>query len=239
MRIRSLVAGRCVVLAGLAVLAWAHDSEAILIDDFSTGQSLVLVTPATSASSQVSGPGILGGERDIVVTLASDFLITMIASGDSLTYGHVGSDGNTGLIVWDGPDNDPKLDPIGLGGVDFTMGGVDDEVGISLLASNILAPITLTAYTNADDFSTATVPLPGNVPPQARLSVSFTDFVADPGGSGADFTDIGAFSLYIDGNAAPGLAVRFGIVNPEPSTATLLLLGILMLAGIRGFRWAP
>ncbi len=239
MRIRCFVSGTCALLAGLALLAWAEDSEAILIDDFSTGQTLVVMTPTISGNSQVSGPGILGDERDMVVTMASDFLITMAASGDSLAYGHVGSSGNAGLIVWDGPDNDPAVDPIGLGGIDFTLGGTEDKVGISLLASNLSAPITLTAYTDAVNFSTATVLLPGNVPPQARLSVLFTDFVADPAGSGADFTNIGAFSLYIDGNSTPGLAVGFGIVNPEPSTATLLLLGIVMLVTIRGFRWAP
>jgi hypothetical protein len=78
--------------------------------------------------------------------------------------------------------------------------------------------------------------LPGSVPPLQSLVVLFTDFV-NTGGSGADFTNIGAFSLYINGNSTPGLAVGFDLI-PEPSTGTLLLFGILMLASIRRYRLA-
>ena len=53
MRIRPFVSGTCVLLAGLALLAWAEDSEAILIDDFSTGQVVLVWDPAASGDSQV------------------------------------------------------------------------------------------------------------------------------------------------------------------------------------------
>ena len=79
--------------------------------------------------------------------------------------------------------------------------------------------------------------LPGSVPPLQSLVVLFTDFV-DTGGSGADFANIGAFSLYINGNSTPGLAVGFDLI-PEPSTGSLLLFGILMLASIHRYRLAP
>lgn len=98
--------------------------------------------------------------------------------------------------------------------------------------------MTLTAYTDGANFSTATVALPGSVPPQQSLTVLFTDF-AVAGGTGADFTNIGAFSLYIDGSATPALTVVLDSVVPEPSTDSLLLFGILMLASIRRYRWAP
>jgi hypothetical protein len=229
MRIRLLVAG--VLLAALALLAWAEDSEAILIDDFSTGQAALVFDPAVSEESQVSGSGILGGERDMVVTRASDFGIAMAAFGDGLTYVHAASSQGTGLIVWDGADGDSAVDPTGLGGIDFTNGGGEDKVGIPLLASNLPAPIVLTAYTDGANYSTATVLLPGGVPPQQRMSVLFANF-AVAAGSGADFTNIGAFSLFIDGSSTPGLLVRFDSIAPEPSTATLLLFGIRGLAPI-------
>jgi len=97
--------------------------------------------------------------------------------------------------------------------------------------------MVLTAYTNGTDYSTATVLLPGGAPPQQRAIVLFTSFVADPGGAGADFTNIGAFSLYIDGSSTQGLTAGFSAVNPEPSTATLLLFGILGIVTIRRCGW--
>ena len=63
MRIRLLVAG--ILFGGLALLAWTKDSRALLIDDFSTDQALFVNTPAGSASSYISGSGILGGERTL------------------------------------------------------------------------------------------------------------------------------------------------------------------------------
>jgi hypothetical protein len=240
MRIRLLVAGA--LLGGLACLAWAEDSQALLIDDFSTDQTVVDITTTGSEYSQVSGSGILGGERDMEVTLDSDVAIAVAITGDDLIYGQLAGSRGTALIVWDGPDDDPTLDPTGLdltglGGIDFTDGGLDDRIIIPLVVNNLSAPITLTAYTDDGNSSTATVWLTGGAPPQTQLTVLFTNFVIAKG-TGADFTNIGAFSLFIDGSSSPGLAVGFDLI-PEPSTGTLLLFGILMLASICRYRWAP
>ncbi len=234
MRIRFLAAG--ILFGGLALLAWTEDSRALLIDDFSADQTLVVFAPTGFASSQVLGSGILGGERDMELTLAASVGISMAASGADLTYGQIANSQGSGRIVWDGADGDPAVDYTGLGSADFTDGGVEDRLAIPLVIGNFSAPIVLTAYTDATNFSTATVLLPGRVPPLQSLIVLFTDF-AVAGGTGADFTDIGAFSLYIDGSSTPGLAVGFDLV-PEPSTGSLLLFGILMLASIRRYRWA-
>lgn len=243
MRSRLLLAGTQIALVGLVLLLDAGRVGAIMIDDFSTDQTVIWMGAPGSAGSQVSGAGILGGERDMVVTLVSNIGVVMAASTGTLNYAHAFNSEATGLIVWDGPDTGPlgaaTLNPTGLGGVDFTNGGGEDEIAMPLLLSNLSAPMVLTAYTDAVNFSTATLLFPGNVPPQARLSALFTSFVADPGGTGADFTNIGAFSLYIDGSSTPGLAAEFAIVNPEPSTVTLLLLGILGMVAIRRCGWAP
>jgi len=211
-----------------------------MIDDFSTDQTVILVGGAPdSTSSQVSGAGILGGQRDMQMTLLSNMGVVMAASGGELTYLQAFNSGATGLIVWDGPDAPETLSPTGLGGVDFTDGGGEDKIAMPLLFNNLSAPMTLTAYTDAVNFSMATVSFPGNVPPLARLSVLFTSFVADPGGTGADFTNIGAFSLFIDGSSTQGLTVEIDSVVPEPSTATLLLFGILGIIAIRRCGWTP
>jgi len=87
MRIRFLVAGTYIALVGLVLLAGTGGAGALVIDDFSTDLTAILVFGAPdSTSSQVSGAGILGGERDMVVTLISDPFIVMAASGNTLNY---------------------------------------------------------------------------------------------------------------------------------------------------------
>jgi hypothetical protein len=249
MRIRFLVVGTYLALAGLGVLGGAGGAGALLIDDFTTDQAVIWMGVQGTESSRVSGAGILGGERDMVVELMSSTGMAMGASLGTLNYGHFFTDVGTGLIVWDGDVDDPGAGPgqhptdvdptglnaTGLGGVDFTDGGTEDKIALPLLANNFSAPIVLTAYTDADNFSTATISLPGSAP--ERLIVFHTDFIADPGGTGADFTNIGAFSLFIDGSTTPGLSLEIEDLVPEPSTATLLLLGILGITAIRRCGW--
>ena len=71
------------------------------------------------------------------------------------------------------------------------------------------------------------------------MIVFHTDFIADPGGAGADFTNIGAFSLFSDGSSTQGLTAQFEYFVPEPSTAMLLPLGILGIVSIRRCGWIP
>lgn len=223
MRIRLLFCGTCISLGVL--LACAEGAGALPIDDFSTAQTtLVMLTPGTS-SSQVSGAGILGGERDMFVTLdpgsalGSVTSLTVGGGGDLNHWQMFGSLG-TSLIVWDGPDDAPAIDYTGLGGLDFTSSGSQDRLEIPLLFNNLSAPLVLTAYTDANNFSTATVALPGGVPPLTDLIVLYTDFVdAGPLG-GANFTNIGAFSLFIDGSSIPALDVESAGISaiPEPAT---------------------
>jgi hypothetical protein len=231
MGIRILFGGTCILL-GL-VLACAEGAGALVIDDFSTDQTLSIIATPGSASSQVSGAGILGGERDMLVTLDSGFFISVASGGGTLTHMQILSSTGSGLLVWDGADDDPAVDYTGLGGLDFTEGGGENHLFVPLLFNNLSAPIVLTAYTDAANFSTATVSLPGGVPPQAEVRVFFTDFVDAGASGGADFSNIGAFSLFIDGTTTQDFNAGFGAMTPEPSSATLLLFGILVMATIR------
>lgn len=232
------VACRGLLLLMAATLAMVGDTaQALMIDDFSTAQTLTVVTPGTSATDETSGAGIAGGERDMEVTRSTGVGITMIATTGSLSYGHIAGSEGTGRIIWDGIDGDPLLNPTGLGGLDFTDGGASDAFGLSILLNDFAAPLTLIAYSDAANFSTATVLLPGNIPPDPLeiLTILFTDFV--PTGSGADFANIGALELLIDGSAVSALDLELGFIQtlgtipvPEPSTSVLLLGGLLGIA---------
>jgi len=216
------------------MLACAERAGAILIDDFTTNQTTALINTLGTSSSQVSGPGILGGERDMFVTLDLGIVMSMNAGGGALTHMQLFGSLGTGLIVWDGPDDDPGIDYTGLGGLDFTHSGAQDKVRIPLLFNNFSAPLVLTAYTDDVNFSTATLAFPGGVPPQTDLIVRFSDFV-DAGASGG--ADIGAFSLFIDGSATLNFNQGFATITPEPSTATLLAFGILVIVTVRRSGW--
>jgi hypothetical protein len=235
MRIRLLFFSSCISLA--ATFACAEGAGAIRIDDFSTAQTAFVFGGPGFDSNQVSGAGILGGERDLAVVLNSGSVASIDVALGSLAYWQLFASLGTGVIVWDGPDGSPVVDYTGLGGVDFTDGGGENSVVIPLLSNNLSAPLVLTAYTDASNFSTATVNTPGGVPPLVDLTVLFTDFVDTGPLGGADFANIGAFSLFIDGNATPDLNLDVAAMTPEPSTATLLVFGILVLMTIRRRGW--
>lgn len=229
-------------LITLTCLGGWHDAHGLLIDDFTTPQTVVVNSPATQADNQAAGAGILGGERDMSVTLVGGTGLTLDAALGALLYDQFGVSEGTGLIVWDGVDGDIALDPVGLGGVDFTEAGVMDAIGMTVLSSD--APLTAitVAYTNEFNASLATFSLPGNIPPdpQQVLTIAFTDFVVISG-SGADFTDIGAFFMFIGGSGNPGGTIQIGSIStvssgvpvPELETGALLALGLLALGAIR------
>jgi hypothetical protein len=227
-------------LLALGLLVHANAAQAFVIDSFETDQATSVFAPVGSASNWASGPGILGSERDVTLTLASGVGTTAIASAGEFAYGHIASSEGSATLTWDGSDASSSLDAIGLGGVDLTDAGASDGFVMSLLFNDFAASMVLTVYTDAANFSQATAPLPGGVPPdpQALLKVLFDDFVV-AGGTGADFTDVGALSLEIDGSSTPALDVSLDYIEtshvsvPEPSTAVSLLSALAAIAWSR------
>jgi hypothetical protein len=82
------------------------------------------------------------------------------------------------------------------------------------------------------------------------LFVAFTDFITQLG-LGADFTNLGAFTLFIDGSNVAGLDLQLNFIAatnpvPEPGTITLAGMGLVLMFGgsrvrrrIRRFRTQP
>lgn len=236
MRLLEVCKGALLLLAWTSLCAIATDSRALLIDDFTTGQGVNALDPQTTDADQGSGAGILGAERDLEVTRTSGFLVTMGTSSGRLVYGQVGGGVGVGRIVWDGADGDAGLDPTGLGGADFSDGGASSAIAIDLFLDDAPIDLVLTAYTDATSVSTATVSLPGGIPPAApvTLLVDFADFGV-VSGSGVDFSNVGALELLIDGSALSSVNVEFEGIRtvPEPAAALLLGLGLLALGGGR------
>lgn len=174
--------------------------------DQAPAQALSVSCCSGSDSSAVDNGGVLGGERDIHTTMLSGLFGTQnVFAGPPLnSLYHAQQPLMTGWtrVTWDGDDDDPiNLDPTGLGGIDFTDGGNNSGLFVYIGSANSAADLVFTAYTDGANSSNFTLSLSGSTNNQGFF-IPFTDF-----SGGADFTDIGAFELLIDGTNTPGFQI--------------------------------
>jgi large repetitive protein len=186
----------------------AQGAPGLTIDGFTTRQTVTAPMPVgtTNVSAQTAGEA-LGGERDMLATLTGG------QTGDSVTL-----DAGSGLlainagfnalgqykVTWDGVDNNAtSLNPIGLrtggNGVDLTSGGTSSHLEIAGVAEKAGGAGRVRIYTDANNFSQATVTLGVNTSQSLLLSLT-SDFTA-AGGSGANFANVGAIELQVDTTA--------------------------------------
>ena len=200
---------RSTTLLFVLVLCCAGQVSALTIDDFSVDHPLIFQNgPGSQATSVAAG---VGGERSIEATVDSGaFLLVDVTSG---TLSHAQSPGTlaTTNVQWDGTDMSPMLDPVGLGGVDLTDGGIHNAVAITLEFADLNAVLTFNVYTDGSNASTFTLALPGGANNQL-LVLPFSDFTTLLG-SGATFTNVGAIEMFIDGSATAGLDVQVNLLE--------------------------
>lgn len=178
------------------------------IDTFDTTAQVVtadIVTP--TVSSAVAATEALGAERDLFVNLTSGSGSIELSADTSTpnVLEFIASTTGTGsrIITYDGADgNAVTINPTGLGGVNLTNAGAVVGLRFRIGADQNSGELTIRIYSNASDFSAATVPIPntGGVASQ-DVVVRFTDF-AIGGGAGANFSNVGAIQLEIAGVAA-------------------------------------
>jgi uncharacterized repeat protein (TIGR01451 family) len=202
-----------VVLLALPALALA---QPITIDDFSTNQaSLALTFPpaGTTASSSVSGSGILGGERDLQVNLTSGVIagntLSGVVSSGFLSYSQDATIAGSGTVQWDGTDGSPTLNPTGLGGIDLTAGGTQDAFVLRTIFDDLPVSVTIEVFTGAGNASSLTLALPGLIFSDADFVVPYSSFTTSLG-SGATFSNVGAIRMtFGSGVTAPDLVFDF------------------------------
>src|SRR5436189_3038748 len=93
-----------------AGLGLAPGASALVIDDFTTTQTL----PATAANpgfaSQVTGAGILGGERDGSIAMnVGGTSMTAVANGGNLSFTESASSDGFLNLTWDGVDGSDTI----------------------------------------------------------------------------------------------------------------------------------
>lgn len=238
--------GRIVEGRALAVVAglWlglgiaAQASAYIRIDEFDDAQELSLGTAETDASDAAMAPGVLGGERDLVLERLSgtgEVAVAIDPGGSGLLFFENAASAQTALtIVYDGLDSDPEtVDPNGLGNVDLTELGTEEQFAIRMRTDQE-ADVTIQIFDATDPsgqtWSVGGFPVtPGNFQwftlPLAAMAQS------GPGGP-ADPTDVGAIVVRVSG--PQGLDVQIDSIRvPEPGALSLGVAVLCTLAGLR------
>lgn len=237
--VAKLAMAACVVLSGGQQLR-----ADFFVDTFDTFQTTnVNFAPSgyKSAFSFKAAAEAVGGERDMLVERTGTSGLVRFDVNNSYLGAASFASGPTvpgrGTLTWDGADGLSTTNVTGLGGVDLTQSGANDKFLLRLI-SDLGATLTIKAYTDAANFSMASVAVPTNLSfILTHQGILFSSFTIG-GGSGANFANIGAISMEVDGTGNPGTDVVFDYVIttalvPEPSSAALWLLGATGLACAR------
>lgn len=206
------------LLLGLLLVSVVY-AGTVTIDTFDNGDDFIFASAGSSGTYLYDGNGIIGGERDTAIWAYGNFAALQVQSnklslspGDSATY--------TATVTWDGNDsNASSLDVTGLNSVNL-ISSTNDGILVSVVSKDDGAvDITFEVYTTTANWSTMTLRAPSaRVESGERVDIffSFDQFITG-GGTGADFTDVGAIVMKIDGTLAN--AIDVGIDNIEASNA--------------------
>ena len=193
-----------------------------VIDDFAD-----TLPPSTVIATDVLNPAsgtfdhlqALGDERDLIVSLVGPGITSngiLSATGNVLSFSTSSDVSGTFTAVYDGDDNDADtLDPVGLVGLDLTDGGVNTAIKIRAAADLDGASVTLRVHTDGTNFSESDpIDIPGGNTPEDFV-FHFADFNAT-GGTGADFTSVGAIEMVIvtTANGTDGSVTLLGAFGP-------------------------
>jgi len=214
------------------VLALAGPVRAVVIDAFATAQ-MVAQSGTGASGNTVDGPGsgLLGGERDVQVTIANGAGTLRADVGESragaFSHAAAGRVRGSTALTYDGNDDDAaSFNPTGLGGVDLTVGGSHTSVAVALPFADLGAAVSVAVWSDATHCSLRTLPAPaGTTPADGRvLQFRFGDFGTGPGCTGpAVFSHVGAVTLAIDGTGVGATDVSIELfetmADPTP-TAT-------------------
>lgn len=198
-----------------AVSIGANEGDGVVgptIDGFNSFQMVEASPPPVSSDAgTLADAAVMGGERDVYVELTQSTnpissVILATSGGNLYVASGPGATGNV-KIVWDGTDGDAlNVNPIGLGGMDFTRDNGNTMTGIALTsgADHPDARIKLRVYSDANNWSEYTTQVPESVGGAAvgQATFNFDDVPTAKAGQGANFANVGALELTFEGVTA-------------------------------------
>lgn len=217
--------------AALAAMPLAASASTFVIDEFVSQQ--IVADPSIGGiptSSEVFGPSVVGGFRELSVTTlnpqAGPFAtsLTTNAGGEELlNFSNASNQQGIGTLRYDGEGVGDAA--AGLGGFDATLAGL--AIGFSFFVENADADLSI-ASTLTDGLgvsSTFESTLPEDIEGET-VTLDFANFTG-----GADFTDIEAIEFVFSGPENLDASFAFLGISQIPLPASGLLLG----AGLLGF----
>jgi large repetitive protein len=205
-------------------------SAARTIDTFATTSQYVSGSYHGSkfGSSTVSTSDAIGGHRNLFVQLTSSRgSVSLGANSDfpgMLDFASGSASNGIFWVNWDGSNTDASmLNPTGLGQMDITSQGTATGISLSLAADHDNGFVTLKVYSDATNWSWATIPLQntGDGSLGDSTYVAFSSFSVG-GGTGANFCKVGAIQLAINGaNANDGQIGPIQTIGPTVLTANM------------------
>jgi large repetitive protein len=199
-----------------------------VLDDFADSPAATVTATDTTNPNSLAADhgGAIGGERDMIVTLKSGTTtpsVTLTSTGNQLIFDSSFDAQGTFNVIYDGNDDDAlTLAATGLGSTDLTQSGVNTAVKVRAQADQADTTVRLRIYTDATNFSdSAPVVIPGTNTP-TDIVFHFANFTT-AGGTGADFSDVGAIDLLIDTNtnATDGMVTLLGAFAPVVLTQNI------------------
>ncbi len=201
-------------------------TPAVVIDSFGdSSQAAASYSTGRTAWSTTSTPDAIGGQRDLLVQLTTPYgAVEMDANTyipGMLDFSTASASDGMMEALWDGPgSNVQHLNPTGLNQVDLTAGNTASGIRLALGADHDGTTAVLRIYSDATDWSSATVTVPntGDGTANQGIFVPFVSFTVG-GGTGADFSKVGAVQLNIDGpSAVDGQVGPIETVGPKVFT---------------------
>ena len=210
------------------------------IDGFSTFQRVEAKPPLPSSNpSSLVDVAVLGGERDMFVelTVGTDQYssVALVSGGGLMRLSSDSTVTGNAKLVWDGADSSATaINPIGLGGLDFTKYNGNTMTGIVLKsgADHPNSVIKLKVYTDANHWSefTTTVPETAGGAATGAATFNFGGPTSGSAGGGADFASIGAVELTFEGvTAVDGQVSLVGLVGVTTKTVDFVAYPQLIL----------
>jgi len=201
-----------------------------LIDDFSIGVRTIVIEIPDNADFPITDtaiytdpssapPTLLGGERDLQLTAEEGPAGRILTSGVSAGEWNVAAPNSArgfAVMQWDGKDNSLTLDNNGLGGLDFTDGGLADRFR-AVIETDIDTIYSFTVRSPNGGECNNDVSIPGT----QSSAEYFIDFSAFSGN--CDFTSVGAVEILLEAfdnvDSVFELFATNGFEDPSPSPA--------------------